>query len=42
MNNRGRLLEVLHRAETGPIIDEKEFDIVVTDIRMEEISDQIR
>lgn len=26
MNNRGRLLEVLHRAETGPIIDEKEFE----------------
>lgn len=26
MNNRGRLLEVLHKAETGPIIDEKEFE----------------
>jgi methylamine--corrinoid protein Co-methyltransferase len=26
MNNRGRLIEVLHRAETGPIIDEKEFE----------------
>ena len=26
MNNRGRLLDVLHRAETGPIIDEKEFE----------------
>jgi len=26
MNNRGRLLEVLGRAETGPIIEEKEFE----------------
>jgi methylamine--corrinoid protein Co-methyltransferase len=26
MNNRGRLLEVLNKAETGPIIDEKEFE----------------
>lgn len=26
MKNRGRLLEILHRAETGPIIDEKEFE----------------
>ncbi len=26
MNNRGRLIEVLYRAETGPIIDEKEFE----------------
>ena len=26
MRNRGRLLEVLYRAETGPIIDEKEFE----------------
>jgi len=26
MNNRGRLIEVLLKAETGPIIDEKEFE----------------
>ena len=26
MKHRGRLLEVLRRAETGPIIDEKEFE----------------
>jgi len=26
MNNRGRLLEILNKAETGPIIDEKEFE----------------
>jgi methylamine--corrinoid protein Co-methyltransferase len=26
MRNRGRLLEVLYRAETGPIIDEKDFE----------------
>ena len=26
MKNRGRLLEILNRAETGPIIDEKEFE----------------
>ena len=26
MRNRGRLLEVMYRAETGPIIDEKEFE----------------
>ncbi|NQS91740.1 MAG: monomethylamine:corrinoid methyltransferase [Chloroflexi bacterium] len=26
MKNRGRLLEILHKAETGPIIDEKDFE----------------
>ncbi len=26
MRNRGRLVEVLYRAETGPIIDEKDFE----------------
>jgi len=26
MKNRGRLLDILHRAETGPIIDEKDFE----------------
>jgi methylamine--corrinoid protein Co-methyltransferase len=26
MNNRGRLLEILHRAETGPIIEELDFE----------------
>ena len=26
MKNRGRLIEVLYKAETGPIIDEKEFE----------------
>src|SRR3990172_164721 len=26
MRHRGRLLEVLHRAETGPMIEEREFE----------------
>ena len=26
MRHRGRLLDTLHRAETGPIVEEKEFD----------------